>query len=592
MWSKSSRFGLSVILLLCGLCGHADSHADNDDLFQRVALLTANGATQLALRALDNGQPPVEQTEDWVRAEQLRLAIYRKQGAWDALTGRLERMPAELPLINQHRIVTHAVEMLLQSERGGQSRKYLRELIWHGSGDSIQISHWRRLLIRSYLLDGRLIDAQIAMERYQKEYAPTDQNWLYLYGLTLLKSGSFRQAAAQFSLVQNDRARALSGLSRLRSGVDKPEDVIKQSAALYERVKRSDDEPIVMQRVWSLQAEAADKSSDKTLRVKALEKLFSRPLQTDVEHPVEFSPADLWRAYRALGADIGNRENLLVGDTDAWLRSAIKIKSGNKYAARAIHALLAVEAEGSGQKDRLHGEFYDILRGADLEYVAISLYTDRSMFETIGDTPPSIRHRIVRYAVQKRQINLAASMAQDLTATYAGQDPDEWKLIRARLAIYSGDLAGGTVLLDQMVRSKVSLEENLASRIMQLVFDLQSVDQYAQAYELLLIIQERVDSQKQKRELHFWIADSLKGMEQYAQAAESYIRSASSGGDNFDMWGQTARYHAAEALALGGMLADARAMYEGLLQVITDPGRVISVERKIQDLWLQEQGLD
>jgi len=592
MWSKSSQFGLSVILLLYGLCGHADSHEDSDDLFQRVALLTANGATQLALGALDSGQPPVEQTEDWVRAEQLRLAIYRKQGAWDALTARLERLPAELPLIFQHRIVTHAVEMLLQSERGGKSRKYLRELIWQGSGDSIQISHWRRLLIRSYLLDGRLIDAQIAMERYQKEYAPTDQNWLYLYGLTLLKSGSFRQAAAQFSLVQNDRARALSGLSRLRSGVDNPDDVIKQSAALYDRVKRSDDEPIVMQRVWSVQAEAADKKSDKTLRVKALEKLFSRPLMSDVEHPVEFVPADLWQAYRALGTDIGNRENLLVGDTDAWLGSAKKIKSTNKYAARAVHALLAMEAEGSGPKDRLHGEFYDILRGADLEYVAISLYSDGSMFQTVEDTPPSVRHRIVRYAVQKREINLAASMAQDLTATYAGQNPDEWTLIRARLAIYSGDLAGGTVLLDQLVRSKVKLEEDLANRIMQLVFDLQSVGQYAQAYELLLSIQQRVDSKKQKRELHFWIADSLKGMEQYAQAAEFYIRSASSGGNNFDMWGQTSRYHAAEALALGGMLADARAMYQGLLQVITDPGRVISVERKIQDLWLQEQGLD
>ena len=214
------------------------------------------------------------------------------------------------------------------------------------------------------------------------------------------------------------------------------------------------------------------------------------------------------------------------------------------------------------------------------------------MFETIEDTPHSVRHRIVRYAVQKRELNLAASMAQDLTTTYADQDPDEWNLIRARLAIYSGDLSGGRALLDQLVKSKVSLEEDLANRIMQLVFDLQSVDQYEQAYDLLQIIQERVTSKNQKREIYFWMADSLKGMKQYAQAAESYIRSASSGENSYDMWGQTARYHAAEALALAGMLADARAMYEGLLQVITDPGRVISVERKIQDLWLQAQGRD
>ena len=592
MWSKSSQFGLSVVFLLSGICGHAHARADSDDLFQRVALLTASGATQLALRILGSGQPPVEHTEDWVRAEQLRLTIFQQQGAWHALTDRLDRLPAELPLIFQHRIVTHAVEILLQSGRGDQSRKYLRELIWRGSGDSIQISHWRRLLIRSYLLDGRLLDAQIAMDRFQRDYAPTDQNWLYLYGLTLLKSGSFEQAASQFSLVQSDRARVLSGLSRLRSGVDTPDAVIKQSEAFYQRVKRSDDEPIVMQRIWSLQAEAASAAADKILRVKALEKLFSRPPLIDVELPVEFTPADLWQAYRALGTDIGNRENLLVGDTDAWLSSEKKIKFRNKYGARAVHALLAMETEEPTQKEKLHSEFYDILRGADLEYVAISLYTDRSIFETIEDIPHSVRHRIVRYAVQKRELNLAASMAQDLTTTYAGQNPDEWNLIRARLAIYSGDLLGGRALLEQLVKSKVSLEEDLANRILQLVFDLQSVDQYEQAYDLLQIIQERVTSKNQKREIYFWKADSLEGMEQFAQAAESYIRSASSGGNNNDMWGQTARYHAAEALALAGMLGDARAMYEGLLQVITDPGRAISVERKIQDLWLQEQGLD
>ncbi len=578
--------------MLYGLGGCAETRADSDDLFQRVELLSASGAPQLALKILGSGQPPVEQTEDWVRAEQLRLGIYKQQGAWDALSDRIERMPAELPLIYQHRIVTHAVEILLQSGRGSQSRKYLRELIWRGSGDSIQISYWRRLLIQSYLLDGRLVDAQIAMDRYQKEYAPTDQNWSYLYGLTLLKSGSFAQAASQFSMVQNDRARALNGLSRLRSGVDKPDAVIKQSEALYQRVKQTDDKPIVMQRIWSLQAEAAGDAADKILRVKALEKLFSRPLLADAELPVEFTPADLWQAYRALGTDIGNRENLLVGDTEAWLSSAKKIKFKNKYGARAVYALLAMVAKGSGQKDRLHGEFYDILRRADLEYVAVSLYTDKSMFKTIGDTPPSVRHRIVRYAIQKREINLAAAMAQDLTTTYADQNPDEWKLIRARLAIYSGDLSGGGALLDQLVRSKVSLEEDLANRIMQLVFDLQSVDQYEQAYELLLIIRERVSSKIQKREIYFWMADSLKGMSQYPRAAELYIRSATSGGKDFDMWAQTARYHAAGALALAGMLADARAMYEGLLRVTTDSGRVNTIERKIQDLWLQEQGLD
>ena len=81
-------------------------------------------------------------------------------------------------------------------------------------------------------------------------------------------------------------------------------------------------------------------------------------------------------------------------------------------------------------------------------------------------------------------------------------------------------------------------------------------------------------------------------MERYDRAAESYIKSAAYGEESFDIWGQTARYHAAEALTEGGMLEDAREMYEGLLRVTTDPARVTTLKRKVQDLWLREQDLE
>ena len=156
MRTATSRFGLGLLCFAWSVCAAAES----DNLFARIERLNNSGATQLALRILDSEQPPVEQIEDWLRAEQLRLAIYRNQGAWDALTGRLDRIPAELPLIYQHRVVTHAVESLLQSGIGTASRKYLRDLIWRGSGDSLQVAHWRRLVIRSYLLDDFLVDAR------------------------------------------------------------------------------------------------------------------------------------------------------------------------------------------------------------------------------------------------------------------------------------------------------------------------------------------------------------------------------------------------------------------------------------------------
>jgi tetratricopeptide (TPR) repeat protein len=183
-------------------------------------------------------------------------------------------------------------------------------------------------------------------------------------------------------------------------------------------------------------------------------------------------------------------------------------------------------------------------------------------------------------------------MARDLTRTYAGQSPDEWNLVRARLAIYSGDLAAGRKLLDQLIRPRKTLTDDLADRIMQLVFDLQNMEQHEQALELFRLIQERVQSESIRREILFWIAESLKGKGEYSLAAEYFLQSANHGGNMQDMWGQTSRYHAADALAEGGMLTDALGIYKDLLSVVTDPGQIMSLERKIQDLWLREQGLE
>ena len=101
------------------------------------------------------------------------------------------------------------------------------------------------------------------MDHYQADYAPSDQSWFYLHGLTLLKSGSFERAAARFSLVQNDRARVLRLLSRLRARADTPEQILQQIEHLAADLT-ADNEPdaVAMQRLWSAQAEAAGMAAD------------------------------------------------------------------------------------------------------------------------------------------------------------------------------------------------------------------------------------------------------------------------------------------------------------------------------------------
>ena len=175
---------------------------------------------------------------------------------------------------------------------------------------------------------------------------------------------------------------------------------------------------------------------------------------TDVEFPVPNRPLDLWRAYEALGIELGNRQNLLIGDTEQWLNQAKVLRQKNRYGARAILALLALNSEGDEQRDRLHESFYDRLRESDLEHVAISLYTEQAMFERVDDIPHSVRHRIVRYAFQKRDVLLAADMARGLEATYDGQNPLEWKLVRAETCdlLRRFDPRGGVAKGDRYAR--------------------------------------------------------------------------------------------------------------------------------------------
>ena len=93
-----------------------------------------------------------------------------------------------------------------------------------------------------------------------------------------------------------------------------------------------------------------------------------------------------------------------------------------------------------------------------------------------------------------------------------------------------------------------------------------------------------------QREILYWIADSRAALGAHQQAAELYLRSAAyqhpTGGD---MWGQTARYHAAEQLGKAGLTRDARLVYRALLKHTEDAKQRAVLERNIQQLWLIEK---
>lgn len=574
---------LVVSMLVLGSAAGGDSP---NPQFDRVQFLVRNGAPDLALGFLSNLQPAPTYAQEWMDWERLRFAIYRQIQDWDAVKKRLQALPPELPDHLMHTLLTQGIEVLINAGRGDSVRPFLRELLWMGSHDSLQVAHWRRLTIRSYLSAGLLEDAQTAMASYQSEFLPNDAGWSLLYAQVLLQAGNPAQAAEYLATVQSEEGRFLRLLSRLRSKADSPNKVITQAMAMSAKLP---SESPMHTGLWALLAEAALYADDLSLRVDTLERLYQTSMPAHLNGLFEFDVGKLWQAYIRLGEQTGNAKNLLIGDDEPWLRLAKSITTNEPIKARSIYALLAERARNSADQEAHHLRLYFGLKQSHREGTAIRLYTDQGRFSNVQRVPRAVRFQLVNLALARRNIALAASMAIDLIDVGEEIDHMDWSLKRARLAIYTGRLEDSVKILQELIGDKVTLDKDAVDRILQVIFDLQAVDYQQASYALLNELFQRTSERGQQREILFWMGDSLRGDERFDSAVEHYLRSARFDSDGTDMWGQTARYRAAETLADAGYVEDARRIYDSLLKDTGDPSRRALIERSIQKLFLKDQ---
>lgn len=580
---------ITLVALLSGNLVSVTAQTLSDE--KRINLLIENGAYELGLELVDKLQSSEpKDIDNWLAWETRRYRLYQKRQEWNLLSQRLLSLPIEIPDFKRHELMTQAAELMLASGRGESVRQLLRTLIWRSGGDSVQLNYWRRLVIRSYLADDATHDASVAMGLYEREYLPADKYWDYLYAQVLLRLGDTGSAAKRLSGAQEPAAKVLRMLSRLRSEVDTPEVILKDAATFRETLP--EESPLIAA-AWAVSAEAARLVRDWPAQIHALEQLFNGSGLPPEFGLFELSVNNLWEAYGNFGKEIGNEHNLLFGDPEPWMNLAKELKGeGSALRARAINAAVAIHAVTKVQREELHSAFYDRLRMAELLDLSVRLYQSQEQFPTVQDIPDSVRHRIVAYAVDKRDMKLAAKIAQRLQASDTGQTQTQWDLIRARLAMYAGDFDESEVILTSLVLSNKDIDATTADQIMQPIFDLQSAGRTKVAYELLNQLYQRVNEAGYKREMLMWMGDAKKADEKPQEAAELYLSSAFFGGDPSDLWGQAARYSAAEALTEAGLLADAERIYESLLRQTQEKKRVVALQKRLQELWVKRQGPD
>jgi hypothetical protein len=584
----------TTIRALLGACLLALSMPLMAQDLRGIAELAQGGAPGLALKLLDQVQPKAEENLDgWLFFERQRIDILRDWQQWQALTDRLERLPENAPADFKLWAQSEQVDAYLQAGRGESARGLLRGLIWQASppatGWQEQLALYRRLVIRSYLVEKNLDDAQRAMRRYQQDYGTKDLEWRRLQARVLL---SLNRAAEARSLLQDitepdAELLALRLLAELRSQ-SRPATLILGD--VRKAVENTKLQPVEIVRLWSVGAEAAQEVRGRLTETRILETVLTSAARLPDDDLFSIGGDRLWDAYRKYGREEGNALQLLIGQDQRWLDEAAKWLKSRPEKARALLAVVMLNGSDAQARRRATDAFVQSIRQLpESSHLLQKLFVGTKLFPVEADIPDSVRYLLVDDALTANDIALATRLMSGFEAVPAGSAAFEWGLRRARVLVLGGKHEEGVEVLNKLMQNQPRLERADWDRVLQVIFDLQTVGRHADAITLFKTVLQRPLEPQMQREILYWQADSYKAAGDVARAAWLYLKSATLlDAQGLDPWGQTARFQAAEVLAMAGLVDDARRIYEALLNATPEPGRRAMIKYKLQELWLKQ----
>jgi len=561
-----------------------------DDVSE-VDQLAKSGAVDLAIHVLDREQDRASKDiAQWEKYEHQRIDLYRLRHDWQKINQRMQQLPARVSAAFIQWAKTQHAEALIQLGLGEKARAELRYLIWSASDHDVeQLGHWRRLVIRSYLGDGLATDAQIAALRFRQDYPEVaDADYLLRARILLLNQNYDEARDLLMPHAEDPTAGALLLLTQLRGQMRSSQKVL-QATYRHMREKGINDE--MKANLWAVATEAAERGGNRASAAMALEQVLvyrkSLSLPRSISDPKN---DDLWNAYIDYAVEISNKQQLLIGQDSKWLALAESLKKKQPVAARSLYAFVMLRGQQAALRNQAAQNFIDLMstrkQGTDLMQV---LFKGSQYFKQPIDIPEPIRHKLVDLALSRGDIDTASEMMATIRKPPPGQDQFMWYLRRARILVLGNQIKLGTQALNSLLDSNPRLEQIQVDRFMQVIFDLQTAGENEAAVDLFAKVMARSEDQKTRREIYYWMADSRKAQERYADAAQLYLKSAMyPDPDNMDPWSQTAHYQAAVALAKAGLYQDAQTLLEHLLKVTKDPERRDALQRELQKMWAMQ----
>lgn len=581
-----------TLLILLGMLIIVPVRAVEETAFAEVRALANSGAGLLAQHTLDRQQPAADEKPDaWMAWERERISIYQQSGDWQALVERLETLPPELPIAFQRWAATQRAEGFIRLGQGKPARALLQELIWTlplNQPDAAQwLASWRRMVMNTYLVENAIEDAHLAAVRFYQDYGDEEARDRLMRARILLSANRADEAVDLLAPhIKEPRAAALYLLAQLRNDSREPRKVLQ--AAL--RQMRGDwVDANLRTQLWAVVAEAAMRSGDRASATNALEHVIAAQDTSPLpEGLFDFTPDTLWNAYIDFATYVGNKAHYLIGQDKQWFDAAAKASKKQPVRARSFYALLMLQGESSANRNLAAQKFVASLskrkQGGSL---LRALFLEARQYADYNAIPLTARHVMVDVALADSDIALASALMATIKVPPEGADKYFWELRRARIFVMGGDPEAGAQALEAMLASYPQPSPEQLDRLLQVVFDLQTVNAHQAAYALFVKVMARTQDLKLQRELYYWMAESRKATEDYAEAARLYLKSAMLPDiQAMDPWAQTARYQAADALAHAGLVRDARNLFQQLLATTQDPGRRAVLTRQLQKLWL------
>ena len=561
-----------------------------------IAQLAKGGAAELALSLLSKEQPPyATDARQWMRWERMRIRIMEEHERWQALADGLADMPAELPDDFLAWAQGRRARALLMSGHFVESRQLLRSLIWSqaGEGQAGHLEAYRQLVTQSYLLEGRIDDAYVAMLRFHQDYGDGDREAILLRARVLLASGRASESRPLLEQLgkKDPLIRSLLLLVDLRDGL-KPAKVLAQADELSKGEGVSEEALYLLS---GIMAEAARREQSTSQEIIALEQWFRLQHFDKIWGQLFSHNADnLWESYQAYARHVGNREQLLIGNDAAWFSAAETTERRFPVRIRSLLALLAYNAYQRKDRERAHQALVEQLLALDNGIALVQqLYLHSSHFDGHSPVPATVAYVLVDQAIRDGDLPQASQLMQHLPEPPEDTARFAWQMRRAKVFILAGEFEHTVSLLEALIPQSASLSEGQRDQLVQLLFDLQTVGQHERAYQLLQKVYNASPNFKLRRELLFWMADSRQAQQQYAEAARLYLLSATLIDiASMDPWAQTARYQAARNLAKARMAGDAEYIYQQLLRITQSPERRAVLRQELEQLRLQQAAAD